>query len=109
MISVVNKKVYKGGGYYIGRPSPLGNPFSHLSGTLAAFQVVSRFEAIAKYREWLREKLKTDNEVSREFKNLLKFYRDFGELTLVCWCVPQPCHGNVIRELLDEWIARGLS
>ena len=108
MIQVVNKKVYKGDGYYIGRPSALGNPFSHLPNTLAVYRVASREEAIEKYREWLREKLKTDNEVSREFRNLVKFYRKFGELTLICWCVPKACHGNVIRELMNEYLEKGL-
>lgn len=105
MISIVNKKTYKGDGYYIGRPSPLGNVFSHLPNTLAAHCVASREEAIEKYREWLREKLKTDNEASREFRNLLGFYRKFGELTLICWCAPKyRCHGEVIRDFLLEAI-----
>ena len=109
MIQVVNKKTYKGDGVYIGRPSPLGNIFSHLSVSLAQHRTQSRDEAIEKYRNWLREQLKTDNAVSREFKNLVKFYRDFGELTLVCWCVPKKCHGEVIRDFINEWIEKGYS
>ena len=105
MIQVVNKKNYKGDGVYVGRPSLLGNPFSPLAVSMADHRTESRDEAIEKYRDWLREQLKTDNAVSREFKNLVKFYRDFGELTLICWCVPKHrCHAQVIKEFIEEWI-----
>ena len=25
-----------------------------------------------------------------------------GDLNLGCWCAPTPCHGDIIKELLDE-------
>jgi hypothetical protein len=55
MINVVNKKTFKGGGVYIGRPSPLGNPYTHIADrrTLAQNVVKTRDEAVAKYAEWL--------------------------------------------------------
>ena len=37
-----NKKTWKGGGHWVGRPSPLGNPYSHVCGTLAEFKVATR-------------------------------------------------------------------
>ena len=41
-IYVHNKRKYKGRGEYIGRPSPLGNPYSHLNkGTLAKYQTAT--------------------------------------------------------------------
>ena len=47
-IYVHNKRKYKGHGEYIGRPSPLGNPYSHLNkGTLAKYQVATRDKAVA--------------------------------------------------------------
>jgi hypothetical protein len=58
VIRVMNKRTYKGGGYYIGRPSALGNPFSHVEHSLALRHVASRDEAVEKYRVWLAEALK---------------------------------------------------
>jgi hypothetical protein len=48
MISVVNKKTYKGTGFYIERPSPLGNPYTHIADrrTRAQNVVKTRDEAV---------------------------------------------------------------
>lgn len=102
MIRIVNKKVSKEDGIYIGRPSPLGNPFSHLPDTLGAFRVASREEAVERYRDWLLTQLKGNTEACKVFWNLVQFYKDFGELTLVCWCVPKKCHGEIIKELIEK-------
>ena len=101
MIQVVNKKTWKGGGFYIGRPSPLGNPFSHLAGTKAEFRVANRDEAIDKYRVWLEDRLDSENPTSRAFVTLLEEYDRTGELTLICWCVPERCHGEIIKEFIE--------
>lgn len=93
MIRIENKKVYKGDGFFIGRPSPLGNPFPVNIKT-------SRSEAIYKYRDWLTEKLQSDNPTSKSFIILAEYYRDHGELTLICFCAPLQCHGEVIRDLI---------
>lgn len=95
MIRIENKKTYKGDGWYIGRPSPLGNPFPVDSKN-------SRAKAIDQYREWLIEKLKTVNPTSKAFNVLLDCYRTDGNITLICWCAPLQCHGEVIRDLILE-------
>lgn len=102
MIRVMNKRTYKGGGYYIGRPSALGNPFSHIEHSLAKKHVATRDEAVEKYREWLAEALKSNRSVKREFDALVTAYKDFGELVLVCWCVPEKCHGEIIKEFIEK-------
>lgn len=93
MIKIENKKTYRGYGYYIGRPSPLGNPF-------LVDRKTSRHEAMSKYREWLLERLKADNPTSKAFMVLVNHYKENGELTLICWCSPLACHGEVIREFI---------
>jgi hypothetical protein len=104
MIRIENKKTYKGDGIYVGRPSPLGNPFELTPKT-------SRAQAIAQYREWLLERLQTVNPTSKAFMILVDHYRKEGELTLICWCAvtyekPDPpfsqCHCEVIREFVLE-------
>lgn len=89
-------------GIYIGRPSVLGNPFSHLKGTLAEYSVDSRDEAVDKYELWLRNDLKTNQIVIKEMKKLYKKFLDDGCLNLVCWCHPARCHGDVIKKLILE-------
>jgi hypothetical protein len=97
MITIENKKIYTGDGFYIGRPSPLGNPFP-------VDKHNSRSVVIEKYRGWLIERLKSINPTSKAFNILLEHYKKEGSLTLICWCAPLQCHGEVIRDLILERI-----
>jgi hypothetical protein len=101
-IRIVNKRAFKGDGQYVGRPSPMGNPFSWMEGTLAEFRVASREESLCRYKDWLLEKLDTDNPTTRMFLMLLEELKTNECLTLICWCAPKKCHGDVIKELLLE-------
>lgn len=82
------------GAVYIGRPSPWGNPYTHLGGnTLAQYTVESREEAIEAYRHWLERMVDFDPA----------YFDDLLDATaLVCWCAPASCHGDVIAEWLEE-------
>ena len=75
---------------YVGRPSPWGNPFSHLAGTLAAHRVRTREEAVACYEEWIRSQ--------PQLLTMLPFLR--GKV-LGCWCAPLPCHADVLLRLAN--------
>lgn len=76
---------------YIGRPSEWGNPFSHRDGTLAAYKVETREEAVAAYRKWILTK-----------PELLKRLPELKDKVLACWCAPLACHGDVLAELADK-------
>jgi hypothetical protein len=78
-------------GEYIGRPSPLGNPF-------VIGRDGDRDEVIRKYRDWLSSL--TDGAALRELERLRDKYRAEGRLTLVCWCAPKACHGDVIAQAI---------
>lgn len=80
---------------YVGRPSKWGNPFSHRQGTLAKYQVKNRTEAIDSYREWITE---------GEGKHLLNDLPELENKTLGCWCKPLACHGDVLVELVNEYV-----
>jgi hypothetical protein len=41
-----------------------------------------------------------DPRVCRELERLARLARERGQLTLVCWCAPEPCHVEVIREII---------
>lgn len=104
---VVNKRAWKKGGEYIGRPSPLGNPYSHLENTLAAHRCATRQESIDRYERWLRHELgDLTSEATIAFRALQRRYDAGEDLVLICWCAPAPCHGNVIARLLDEGLGR---
>jgi hypothetical protein len=92
-IKIVNKRDGTPG-EYIGRPSVLGNPF-------AIGHDGTRQEVIAKYREWLWIKVKSmDQAVLEELDRLAEKLITDGGLTLVCWCAPQACHGDVLASAI---------
>ena len=78
-------------GEYVGRPSALGNPF--LVGRDG-----TREDVIARYWRWLRVQWRHQGVVRQELERLAATYRRNGQLTLLCWCAPLPCHSDVIRE-----------
>ena len=84
---------------YVGRPSPLGNPF-------VVGRDGSREEVIAQYRRWLWGRLQeSDSAQERELRRLLARAVE-GELELLCWCHPLPCHAEVVRGAV-LWLAGG--
>ena len=96
-ITVVNKH-HKQSGEYIGRGSPLGNPYPIIKGCSDA----SRAVVIAKYRVWLKEQIDTNNKLVCNELNRLVAIAQQGELKLQCFCAPLPCHGDVIKQVLLE-------
>ena len=88
------------GGEYIGRPSTLSNPF-------VIGRDGTREEVIAQYAAWLDDALgEGGGAQDREFARLRAILLGTGRLTLVCWCAPLACHGDVIRaRLLAGWEA----
>ena len=82
---------------YVGWPSALGNPF-------VVGRDGSREEVIAKYRRWRWARLQEpDSAQERELRRLLARAVE-GELELLCWCHPLPCHAEVVRGAV-LWLA----
>ena len=93
-ILVLNKRDVGTRGVYVGRPSPLGNPFK-------LEQESDRYAVIARYEIWLRERIAArDQRVCDELNRLHLIARDTGLLELVFWCAPKRCHADVIRTVL---------
>ncbi len=84
---------------YVGRKmpghpgSPLGNPFKE-----------NRKDAIVKFRIWLWEQIKANSPASKELKRIATFATQF-DIVLLCWCAPEPCHAEVIRNAA-MWMIR---
>ena len=103
-IRIINKH-HKNGylGEYIGRGSPLGNPWTHLEGTKTRQIVPTREEAIARFRKWIEERIEDqDPKILRELHRLYDIAVSKGSLHLQCYCYPKPCHGEVIRDILNR-------
>lgn len=70
---------------YIGRPSKWGNPFVvGIDGT--------REQVVAKYRDWIQTQ-----------PHLLEALPELKGKVLGCYCSPQACHGDVLKELAEQY------
>lgn len=83
---VVNKRKHRPtpADVYIGRPSKWGNPF--VIGVDG-----DRDEVIEKYSRWVKTQ-----------PQLMAALPELKGKTLVCWCKPQACHGDVLACLVGE-------
>ena len=85
-------------GVYVGRPGLLGNPYRLTDES-------QRNEVIEQYRQWLWLRIKERGAVWDRLNSLAKQAVAEEELTLLCYCAPQRCHGDVIANAL-RWIIR---
>ena len=103
-VAVINKRrnpEVSSPAIYIGRSSPLNNPFK-------MSKTVDREEMLARYAAWLDAQItEPASAAACEMARLHAILEERGELTLVCWCAPLPCHGDVIRERLLSRCATG--
>ena len=106
MILVVNKHKHSPteNDVYIGRGSILGNPYTSIKGkkTKAKFFCDSREESIKSFEKYIREKIENkDKVVCEELNRIWKLAKE-GEVNLVCFCKPKSCHGDVIKNIIEE-------
>jgi len=93
---------------YIGRGKGdtlyhFGNPFTHLplERTKAEVMVESRDEAVRRYGTWLRGESDTDLLPDRR-QWILGNLHKLKDKTLGCWCAPLSCHGDILKEMIEE-------
>lgn len=94
-ITVVNKH-HGVSGVYIGRGSPLGNPFpiNNVAG-------MTRSVVIDLYKDWLLKKItNNDPAVCKALNQIAGLAQQPEGVALQCFCKPHPCHGDVIREIV---------
>ena len=93
MITVGNKK-QGARGIYVGRPSPLGNPFP-------LHREAERAAVIRDYEEWLAEQLlDARSAASIEIHRLAALARK-QDICLVCFCAPKACHADIIKRTIE--------
>lgn len=107
MIQILNKnrEQIPPTGIYIGRGSPLGNPFSHIASNHPQIKrlVSSREESIRCFSGHIKEQVDEGNpEFCDALNELIIRNLKKENLNLVCFCKPLPCHGDVIAEFVQS-------
>ena len=88
-------KKWDQGAIYIGRGTPLGNPYR-------MYKEEERDIVCGAYEDWLVERIKAkDLSVIQELDKLLELAKQ-GDLVLGCFCAPRRCHGDTIKKYLDD-------
>ena len=89
-IVTLNKEPYD---IYIGRGSTWGCPYTIIKDrpTLAKEIVDSKEEALSKYKEYVLNS-----------PELMGSLDELDGKTLGCFCKPEPCHGDVLLELIAQ-------
>lgn len=88
---------YEEGCIYIGRGSPLGNPFRMKNNS-----PIERERVLKLYKDWLDEKLfEGDRIVINELTNIAELSKK-EDVILGCYCHPKKCHGDYIKQVIKE-------
>lgn len=83
---------------YVGRPSPLGNPFY--------MKDESQRDAVCDaYAKWLYEEVhvKRNPVLHAELSRLRRLMHERGTLILGCYCSPKRCHADTIKAYLESY------
>lgn len=99
-ITVVNASHYRGAGEYIGRPNPRFPAGSVLHNPFHIGKDGTRGDVVEKYRAYASQQYKANQAFKAEVDRLVAKYQDEGALTLICWCDPLPCHGDVLKKAI---------
>lgn len=92
----VGKKWDKGA-QYIGRGSPLGNPF-----VMRNSSIEERNRVCDEYHTYLLTAVANgDPDICRELSRL-RWMALNGDLVLGCFCAPKRCHGDSVKQVLEE-------
>ena len=92
-----NYPIYRGG-------SVLGNPYTDkpLKSTLAVFKAKNREEAIEKYDTYFDTQYGRNREFTSVIDEIYEKYKNGETVYLECYCVPLPCHGQIIVKKLQQ-------
>ncbi len=89
------------GAVYIGRPSPLGNPYILQNPRSRS----ERNLVCDMYEVWFEDRVRAqDPRVMNELRRLYKLAKTQGRLVLGCYCAPKRCHGETIKQFLERYL-----
>lgn len=93
-IKVRNLKTWNGEGIYVGRPSPLANPYK-LDDEKDREIVLQRYGAMLKSAIQKR-----DPQIITALQNIEAYLQEHGKCDLICYCSPKPCHADIIKQVI---------
>jgi hypothetical protein len=93
-IKVRNNQNWNGEGIYVGRGSPLGNPY-RITDESDREMVIQRYGAMLK-----NAIIKRDPKIITALWNIEAYLQKHGKCNLVCYCCPKPCHADIIKQVL---------
>lgn len=95
----VDSKSFGPGFVYVGRripgryaASPLGNPFRRPKDGKPG-------DTLPYYKRWLWKQYQHNGAVHNEIERIVMLARKHP-VVLGCWCTPNPCHAEVIKDLI---------
>ena len=86
----------------VDRQSVLGNPFVMKNES-------ERDLVCDQYEKYFREKLQSDTAFRNEVDRLICIYKSHYRLNLFCWCSPERCHAETIKNFIESLVAFGNS
>ena len=98
----------KPGNYACYRPSILSNPYTHIKDkkTLASFVVKTRDEAIDRYSSYFDRMYKGNAPFKYIVDEIYERYKRGEDIYLECYCKPERCHCDVIKEKLEKRLVK---
>lgn len=94
--------------YPIYRPSILGNPYywEKDKKTLAMFVVKTRDEAIDRYEAYFDRMYRGNAPFKYLIDEIYEKYKRGEDIYLECYCKPERCHGDIIKEKLERRLVK---
>jgi hypothetical protein len=94
----------KDNNFYVGRPSPLGNPFTYngVRTNLAKLSFKTREESIEAYSKYFDKMYGTNEEFTKAFDEIYEHYKNGEDIYLQCFCKPKACHADIIADRLQR-------
>ena len=86
----------------------LGNPYTHIKDkkTLAMFIVKTRDEAIDRYEGYFDRMYSGNAPFRFIIDEIYEKYKRGEDIYLECYCKPERCHGDVIKDKLEKRLVR---
>ena len=80
----------------------------HLLSNKAKLTFRTRNEALNAYRMYFDSMYGTDKAFTEYFDKIYEKYKNGETIYLQCFCKPEPCHGDIILEKLQQKYAKEL-
>ena len=86
------------------RPFALGNPYTHIKNkeTKAIYQVPTRDDAVKAYDHYFDIMYRSNLKFKKAVDYIYEKYKSGEDVYLECYCKPEPCHCDIIKEKLEK-------